>query len=141
LDISQTIIDASFLLKLFLPEEHSDEAHKLWSSWIDNSTQVVAPSLIIYETASVIRNKVYRKLLAETDAREIIECIKRLDMVLVYNEDLLEDTWEIGRRLKTPALYDCFYLALAKFLNAPLWTADRKLYQTARHLSLNLNLL
>jgi predicted nucleic acid-binding protein len=141
LDISQTIIDASFLLKLFLPEERSDEAHKLWSSWINGSVQVVAPSLIIYETASVIRNKVYRKLLTEIDAREIIECIKRLDMTLVYNEDLLEEAWEIGRRLKTPALYDCFYLALAKFLNAPLWTADKKLHQVAHNLLPGLKLL
>jgi predicted nucleic acid-binding protein len=94
--ISQTVIDASFLLKLFFPEEQSDRAYELWSSWIDDSVEVVAPTLIIFECASVIRNKVHRKLLNEADATEIIERIKRLDMTLVYTEEILEGAWRIG---------------------------------------------
>jgi predicted nucleic acid-binding protein len=134
LEISQTTIDASFLLKLFLPEERSDKAHEIWSSWIENSVEVVAPTLIMFEAASVIRNKLHRKLLNETDASEIIERMKRIDMTLVYTDELLETAWEIGSNLKVSVLYDCFYLALAQLLNAPLWTADAKLYQAARDL-------
>jgi predicted nucleic acid-binding protein len=139
--ISQTVIDASFLLKLFFSEEQSDKAYELWSSWIEDSIEVVAPTLIIFECASVIRNKVHRKLLNEAAATEIIERIKRLDMTLVYTEEILEGAWDIGRLLKMPALYDCFYLSLAQFFKSPLWTADRKLYQTAHTLFPNLNLL
>lgn len=139
--ISQTVIDASFLLKLFFPEEQSDRAYELWSSWIDNSVEVVAPTLIIFECASVIRNKVHRKLLNEADATEIIKRIKRLDMTLVYTEEILEGAWRIGRLLKMSALYDCFYLSLAQFLKSPLWTADKKLYQAAHALLPDLNLL
>jgi predicted nucleic acid-binding protein len=139
--ISQTVIDASFLLKLFFSEEQSDKAYELWSSWIEDSIEVVAPTLIVFECASVIRNKVHRKLLNEAGATEIIERIKRLDMTLVYTEEILEGAWDIGRLLKMPALYDCFYLSLAQFLKTPLWTADRKLYQTAHALFPSLNLL
>jgi predicted nucleic acid-binding protein len=141
LEISQTTIDASFLLKLFLPEERSDKAHEIWSSWIENSVEVVAPTLIMFETASVIRNKLHRKLLNEKDAAEIIERMKRIDMTLVYTDELLESAWEIGSHLRVPVLYDCFYLALAQLLNAPLWTADKKLYQAAHDLKPGLQLL
>lgn len=141
MNISQTTIDASFLLKLFLPEESSDKAHELWSSWIEDSIEVVAPTLIMFEASSVIRNKVHRRLLKETDATEIIERMHRIGVKLVYTDELLEGAWEIGLRLKVPLLYDCFYLALAQLLNVPLWTADRKLYQAARKLFPQLHLL
>ena len=139
--ISQTAIDASFMLKLFLPEEHSDKVHELWSSWIEDSVEVVAPTLIMFESASVIRNKLHRKLLNKKDAAEIIKRMKRMDMTLVYTDELLESAWEIGQHLELPTLYDCFYLALAQLLNAPLWTADEKLYRTSRNLKLGVNLL
>jgi predicted nucleic acid-binding protein len=141
LEFSQTAIDASFLLKLFLPEERSEKVHALWSSWIEGSVEVVAPTLIIFESASVIRNKLHRKLLNKTDAAEIIKCMKRMDMTLVYTDELLEGAWEIGQLLELPVLYDCFYLALAQLLNAPLWTADEKLYHRAQNLKIGLNLV
>jgi predicted nucleic acid-binding protein len=141
LKVSQATIDASFLLKLFLPEERSDRAHEIWSSWIEDSVEVVAPTLIIFEAASVIRNKTHRKLLNETNAAEIIERIRRIDMTLVYTDELLESAWKIGLRLRAPALYDCFYLALAQLLDAPMWTADAKLHRTARDIVPRLNLL
>lgn len=141
MEFSQTAIDASFLLKLFLPEERSDKVHALWSSWIEGSVEVVAPTLIMFESASVIRNKLHRKLLNKTDAAEIIKCMKRMDMTLVYTDELLEGAWEIGQHLELPALYDCFYLALAQLLNVPLWTADEKMYHRARHLKIGLNLV
>lgn len=132
--ISQTTVDASFLLKLFLPEERSDKAHEIWASWIENSIEVVAPTLIMFEASSVIRNKLHRKILNAADATEMIERMKRIDMTFVYTDELLESAWEIGLRLKVPVLYDCFYLALAQLLNVPLWTADERLYRAARNL-------
>ncbi len=58
-------IDASFLLKIFLPEEKSDEAEMLWSRWVEDHVEIIVPTLIIFEVTSVIRNKVFRGYLAE----------------------------------------------------------------------------
>jgi predicted nucleic acid-binding protein len=132
LESSRTVIDTSFLLKLFLPEEKSDAAHRLWSAWIDDAVEIAAPTLLIFEAASVVRNKVHRRIIGEDDASEIIERMKRMDLTLVYTDDLLDAAWEVGARLKSAALYDCFYLALADLLDAPLWTADKRLYQSAK---------
>lgn len=125
---SQVVVDASFLLKLFLPEKKSEKAQEHWKVWIEKSVEVVASTLIIFEVSSVIRNKTFRGILEEGDASEIIRQVNNLQLTLIYNEDLLDLSWGIGSILKTPALYDCFYIALSKFLNVPLWTADNKLY-------------
>jgi predicted nucleic acid-binding protein len=104
-------VDASFLLKIFLPEDKSDQAEELWKKWIADSVEVVAPTLIAFEVASVIRNKLHNQILKENEGSEIINHLKHLDLTLFYTEDLLDIAWEIGGKLKRSALYDSFYIA------------------------------
>ncbi len=125
-------VDASFLLKMFLPEEKSDEAEMLWKAWVKDHVEIMAPSLIVFEVSSVIRNKVFRNKLTEREGGEISNLIKQLDLSLIYTPELLDIAWEIGTTLNTPNLYDCFYLALPKLFSIPLWTADKKLFQSAK---------
>ena len=80
----------------------------------------------------MLRNKIYRKILSVDDAEEIITQIKHLDITLVYTEDMLDLAWNIGLQLNLPTLYDCFYIALSKFIDIPLWTADSRLYSAAK---------
>ncbi len=141
MNISRVVVDASFFLKIFLPEDKSDEAEERWRNWIEESIEVVAPALIVFEVSSVLRNKVYRGILEKDDAKEIIDQIRHLNLTLIYNEELLDIAWEIGSTLKTSALYDCFYIALSKFLSIPLWTTDKKLYNSARRKFPFINLL
>lgn len=128
----QVAIDASFLLKIFLPESKSDQVEDLWKRWIEDHIEIVAPTLIIFEVSSVIRNKVYRNILSEEEGEEIIKLLKIPDFSLIYTEELLDIAWEVSTALNTPTLYDCFYLALPKLLRIPLWTADKKLYQSTK---------
>jgi predicted nucleic acid-binding protein len=131
LQTSQVAIDASFLLKLFLPEDSSDEVERQWRNWIENSVEVVAPTLIVFEASSVLRNKVFRGILNDGDATEMVDRIRRLDLSLIYAQELIELAWEIGAILKAPTLYDSFYLAVAKLFEVPFWTADQRLYKLA----------
>jgi predicted nucleic acid-binding protein len=125
-------VDASFLLKIFLPENKSDQAEELWKVWVEDHVEIVAPTLITFEVSSVIRNKVFRDMLSEREGGEIISLLKQLDISLIYTEELLDIAWEIGAILNTPNLYDCFYLALPRLLRIPLWTADKKLFRSAQ---------
>ncbi len=138
---SQILIDASFLLKLLLPEEKSEQAEKLWREWIEDSSEIIAPTLIVFETSSVIRNKLYRGIIDGEDADRLIAQLKELDITLTYTEDILEEAWEISKILNSSTLYDCFYIALSKFLNISMWTADGKLYNSAKRYFPNINLL
>ena len=128
----QVAIDASFLLKLFLPENKSDEAEMLWKAWVGDHVEIMAPTLIMFELPSVIRNKVFKGMLTEREGGEIINLLNQLDISLIYTEEFLDIAWEIGIILNTPNLYDCFYIALPKLLRIPLWTADKKLFQSAK---------
>ena len=128
----QVAVDASFLLKLFLPEDKSDQAEELWKAWVGDHAEIIAPTLIAFEVSSVIRNKVFRGILSEREGGEIIGLLRQLDISLIYVDELLDIAWEIGTILNASNLYDCFYLALPKFLRIPLWTADKKLFQSAR---------
>ncbi len=138
---SQVSIDASFLLKLFLPEEKSKKAEETWKRWINESIEIVAPALIIFEFSSVLRNKVYMGLIDNRIGMDIINQLKELDILLVYNDDILSIAWEMGDIQKSSTLYDYFYIALAKYLNIPLWTADKKLYNSVKNTMPFVNLL
>lgn len=128
----QVAVDASFLLKIFLPENKSGQAEELWKAWVGDHIEIVAPTLITFEVSSVIRNKVFRGILTEREGGEIISLLKEFDISLIYTEELLDIAWEIGTILNTPNLYDCFYLALPRLLRIPLWTADKKLFRSAK---------
>jgi len=132
LETSKVAIDASFLLKLLLPEDSSDQVEHQWRNWIENSIEVIAPTLIVFETSSVLRNKVFRGILDDVDATEMIDRIRHLDLSLIYAQELIELAWGIGATLKTATLYDCFYLAVAKLFKVPFWTSDKKLYKSAQ---------
>lgn len=128
----QVAVDASFLLKLFLPEDKSDRAEELWKAWVGDHVEILAPTLVTFEVSSVIRNKVFRDILSEREGGEIISLVRQLEISLIYVDEFLDIAWEIGTILNAPTLYDCFYLALAKFLRIPLWTADKKLFQSVQ---------
>jgi len=132
LKTSQVAIDTSFLLKLFLPEDSSDQVEHQWRNWIENSIEVIAPTLIVFEASSVLRNKVFRGILDNVDATEMIDRIRHLDLSLIYAQELIELAWGIGAILKAPTLYDCFYLAVAKLFKVPFWTSDKRLYKSAK---------
>jgi predicted nucleic acid-binding protein len=132
LKYDEVAVDASFLLKLFLPEDKSDRAEELWKAWVGNHVEIFAPTLVTFEVSSVLRNKVFRGILSEREGGEIISLLRQLDISLIYVDELLDIAWEVGTILNAPTLYDCFYLALPKFLRIPLWTADKKLFQSAQ---------
>ena len=129
---SQVAVDASFLLKLFLPEDSSDQVESQWRSWVEDSIEVIAPTLIVFEASSVLKNKVFRGILDEADASEMIDKMGHLEISLVYTREFIEMAWEIATTLKAPSLYDSYYLAVAKFFGTPLWTADEKLFKSAQ---------
>ena len=121
---SRVAVDASFLLKLFLPEDSSEQVDEYWTNWVKSSIEVIAPTLIVFEASSVLRNKVYRGTLDEAEASQMVDKLGHLDLTLVYARELMETAWEVGKVLEAPTLYDSYYIAAAKLLEAPLWTAD-----------------
>lgn len=61
------------------------------------------------------------------EAAELLEFAFRLNIKLYGGANLHRRAMNIARRFSLPATYDAHYAALAEKLNAPLWTADKRL--------------
>ena len=93
----------------------------------------VAPSLLRYELASVYAKKVSRYTGQRSALREALRLLPRLgiDEVRVPTDGMAELAVESGL-----TAYDAAYLWLARHLDAPLITLDRRLARAAEDLGL-----
>ncbi len=125
--MAETCVDASFLLKLVLPEEGSDRADARVSGWIRDGVALVSPSLWLFEAHSVLRRKVYRGEATERQGREAWEKLRGQGVQVVHPLDLFERAWRLAVRLRRPTTYDSMYLATAEARGCEFWTADTRL--------------
>ena len=129
---SPVCIDAGVLIKLVVEEPGSDLVDRLWEEWIINSIPVLAPALVRYEVAGVLRDRARRGKLSEALARSALSAALNMEGLEVVNSvDMHLRAWELALRLGLRT-YDATYLALAEMRNCELWTADRRLYRSVR---------
>lgn len=129
---SRICIDASLALKLVLSEPDSDQAQVEWQNWVSSGVAIAAPYLFIYETSSVLRNRVYRKELTPGEADQAFGILRGLGISYLHPPAIRQSAWELARRFNRPTAYDCFYLALAQHQGCPLWTGDKRLYNAVK---------
>lgn len=130
---SKVCVDTSFVLKLVLPEEHSDAVHLVWSQWIDKKIDIYAPYLLLYEAHSVIRNKVHRKELTLNEGKTAAEVLMEQEIIFYNTPTTVRIACNFARQYNQPTLYDAFYLAVARELESEFWTADKKLFNSISH--------
>ncbi|MEZ5691021.1 MAG: type II toxin-antitoxin system VapC family toxin [Rickettsiales bacterium] len=118
------IIDASVAVKWILPEEFSEQAELLLSK----HNNMYAPSIVNLEVVSAITKR-YRmgalsRNLTYMALNEWEKHIKKESIILVKNSEIWEEAKELT--LSIPHSFpDCLYLALAKYKQLPLVTADK----------------
>lgn len=123
------VVDTSVVIKWVVSEEDSERAESLVGS------PLVAPDLLRAQLANALWKKVLlRKELTDAQATR---ALKRASAALrlVPSSPLADRALEIALALSHP-VYDCFFLALAEELDAPLVTADRRLLQRVRRTDL-----
>ena len=119
------VVDASVVVKWFVPEVHSAAAARL----LDSGGTFSAPDLLLVEVGNTVWKKVLRGELTAAEASTIVTAI--LSIETVAPAPLLPAALEIAIALKR-SVYDSLYLALAVASNALLVTADRKFYSAIR---------
>ena len=129
----QICVDVNLALKVVLTETDSDVAQSHWRKWAEEETELVAPSLFVYEGASAIRLKVTRKQVSEEIAETAFSDFQALLRNIRFSipSDLNLRAWKLAKQLKQSQVYDAYYLALAENLGCEFWTADDKLYFSA----------
>lgn len=128
-DSSWVTADASLLIRLAVPEEHSSAALDLWNNWLDGGIRVAAPSLVRYEFVSAMRQKVRRGLATQQEALAGLELLLALPIHVQSAVDHHFAALEIAARFDLASAYDAHYLAVAEALDCEFWTADRRLFE------------
>jgi predicted nucleic acid-binding protein len=123
-------VDASFLLKLVLDEARSEEVRSLWQSWVDANLGIVAPSHLVFEATSVLRNHVHRGLISADAGDAAYRALVAQEIQLIEPAVICDRAWEFAVHFDRPTAYDSFYLAVGELAGCDFWTADRRLYDS-----------
>lgn len=125
--MSEFVVDASVAAKWFFREKYSELARGL----LDATHDRIAPDFLIIELASVATKRVWRDELDADSARAMLRRVRRM-VALWPSAPVTPVALEIAVALRLSA-YDSVYLALAAVRRVPLVTADRRLFNAARH--------
>jgi predicted nucleic acid-binding protein len=135
---SQTIVvDASVVIKWFIPEPDSNKAVKLRDRHIKGSLTLIAPDLLVYEVANALSN---HPDLSVDEIKQDLEALLMLDLDLIQPSGEFVSSIAEDARKYAVSVYDSSYIALAKATSSSLITADRNLCEKAKKAGLALTL-
>lgn len=120
--MSVFVVDASVVVKWFVPEIHSDAARRL----LELPHEYVAPDLLFAETANTIWKKIRRKELSVEEGQHLVADIGRIAVETVSCRALAEDAHALANATGR-TVYDAMYVALAVRLRTRSITADDRL--------------
>lgn len=114
------VIDASALVAALVDSGSEGE----WAEEIAASGPLLAPELILVETANTLRRLESSGAISHLEANSAFRDLMRLELDLLPFAPFAERVWELRRNLTS---YDAWYVATAEAFECPLATLDRKL--------------
>jgi len=117
----KVVVDANIAAALFLDLAYSPNAREA----IASATEIIAPDLIAAEIANTLWKLVASKHIELEFTQRVLDGMIAVISEFVPGTSLAAEAVQYACALDHPA-YDCFYLALAKRLQARLLTADRR---------------
>jgi len=130
----RAVIDASVSAKWYFPETGNEAADRLLTARTVGERELLAPDLIVPEFTNILWKRVRRQDCSRRAAEAILALWEVDRPSLVASAPFASQAFELATALDQP-VYDCFYLALALAIEAPLATADRELARAARTVS------
>src|ERR1700686_3394750 len=119
----RTVVDASVVVKWFLPEPSDQAALRLLRHYQEESVRLFAPALIMLEVSNVFCKRVRRGEMSAVRAKEAYRLLKINAPVLVDDRELMDEAVMLALA-SGQALYNCLYLALALRQGSEMITAD-----------------
>ena len=120
--MSVFIVDASVVVKWFVPENHSGAARRLLALPLE----YIAPDLLFAETANTIWKKIRREELTAEEGQRLVVDIGQIAVATVPCRALAGDAHALANATGR-TVYDSLYVALAVRLNTRAITADDRL--------------
>jgi len=120
------VIDASVLIKFFVPEILSESSGKLLDRVEEGEVHLLAPDLIYSEVGNILWKKHRLKELTLSETDEITGAMLSLPLQGEAIKPLLPLALSLAIAYRV-TVYDATYLSLATIYETRLVTADRKL--------------
>jgi predicted nucleic acid-binding protein len=120
--VSLFVVDASLVIKWFVPEIHFEAARR----WLGASHDYVAPDLLFSEAGNAIWKKVRRKELHPDEGRQLVVDLAHVAVEAIATRSLFQDATALAL-MAGVTVYDAMYLTLAVRLEAELITGDDRL--------------
>ena len=121
---SAALLDTSVVVKWFILEEDSERATSLRQAHVRDELALHAPDILLVELANALR---YSPVASAGEIPEALQQIFDLDIAVVrFDLDILVSAVSLGLE-RDLAVYDAYFLALARALEMPLITADRRM--------------
>lgn len=127
--MSVLVIDASVVVKWFVPEIHSEAARRL----LGQAHEFLAPDLLFAETANTIWKKVRRGELGTDEGEQLVADIGRAAVGTISCRALAEDAYALAHATGW-SVYDAMYVVLAIRLDTCMITADDRLEAASRRI-------
>lgn len=121
------VVDASVVVKWFVPEIHTDAAVTL----IEEADDLLAPDLMLAETGNILWKKIRLGEITQSEGREILHAITQCPIQIHPSEPLLETAYEIACAIDR-TFYDSLYLSLAIVQKGVIVTADKKFFNVVQ---------
>jgi len=125
------VIDASVASRFLLVEDLSDKAELLLKGFLNETLDLKAPQLIIYEVGNTLWKAVERGLIdyEEAERRFTYFLDLKLDSIELSSQDYREVLeWSVRNNA---TYYDSVYVISSKKVGATLLTADNTLHKKA----------
>lgn len=121
------VVDASVVLKWFLRERESAAADLLLEKFLNDEVELLAPGLILVETASALwKRAMVRKEISADEATLIYRDLLTLPLSVIPSGTVADAALQIALKHKH-SVYDAIYCALAIERHCDFVTADRTL--------------
>lgn len=120
------VVDASVVIKWFVPEPLSPEARKILDDYRAGALDLVAPDLLNAEVGNIVWKKQTYQGLSADDAKAVIDGFRSLVIAFTPTPDLLVDAYNLAITHKR-TVYDSLYLALSIREACQFVTADERL--------------
>ena len=120
------VIDASVVIKFYVPEILSDRAQEVMSWVADGKLILLAPDLLYPETGNILWKKQRLHELTPDEVEEIVDSITSLPIKIEHSRQIMPLSVSIALHSGI-TVYDAMYVAVARIYETRMITADRRL--------------
>jgi len=132
--MGKVVVDASLALHWVLPDEKEVQVDALLNRWATSLTQMLVPPLFLSEITNALYLSVKRHRINLEEARLSLATIMQVGVAVTEPTGLYSRSLDLAAEYELTNAYDAQYIALAEKEGCELWTADERLFKSAKPL-------